>query len=44
VDDFVRWTSRVSLRGDLRGLARAGAAIAEHEGMRYHRASMEARA
>ena len=44
VDDFVRWTSRVSLGGDLRGLARAGAAIAEHEGMRYHRASMEARA
>ena len=44
VEDFVRWTSRVSLRGDLRGLARAGAAIAEHEGMRYHRASMEARA
>ena len=44
VEDFVRWTSRVSLRGDLRGLARAGAAIAGHEGMRYHRASMEARA
>ena len=44
VEDFVRWTSRVSLRGDLRGLARAGAAIAEHEGMRFHRASMEARA
>jgi len=34
----------VSLGGDLRGLARAGAAIAEHEGMRFHRASMEARA
>ena len=44
VEDFVRWTSRVSLRGDLRGLARAGAAIAGHEGMRYHRESMEARA
>jgi len=44
VEDFVRWTSRVSLHGDLRGLARAGAAIAEHEGMRYHQASMEARA
>jgi histidinol dehydrogenase len=44
VEDFVRWTSRVSLRGDLRGLARAGATIAGHEGMRYHRESMEARA
>jgi histidinol dehydrogenase len=44
VDDFVRWTSRVSMRGDLRDLARAGAVIAGHEGMRYHRASMEARA
>jgi len=43
VDDFVRWTSRVTLRGDLRGLARAGAAIARHEGMRYHQASLEAR-
>jgi histidinol dehydrogenase len=44
VEDFVRWTSRVWLRGDLGGLVRAGAAIAEHEGMRFHRASMEARA
>jgi histidinol dehydrogenase len=44
VDDFVRWTSRVSLRGELRQLAQAGAAIAGHEGMRYHRASIEARA
>ena len=44
VDDFVRWTSRVSLRGDLRQLARAGAAIAGHEAMRYHQASIEARA
>lgn len=44
VDDFVRWTSRVSMRGDLRDLARAGAVIAGHEGMRYHGASMEARA
>jgi histidinol dehydrogenase len=43
VDDFVRWTSRVSLRGDLRHLVHAGAAIAGHEGMRYHRASIEAR-
>jgi histidinol dehydrogenase len=44
VDDFVRWTSRVSLRGELRTLAQAGAAIAGHEGMTYHKASMEARA
>ena len=44
VDDFVRWTSRVSLRGDLRRLACAGAAIAGHEAMHYHKASMEARA
>ena len=44
VDDFVRWTSRVSLRGDLRRLARAGAAIAGHEAMAYHKASIEARA
>jgi histidinol dehydrogenase len=44
VDDFVRWTSRVSMRGDLRDLARAGAAIAAHEGMRHHGSSMEARA
>lgn len=44
VDDFVRWTSRVSLRGDLRALARAGAAVARHEGMRYHGESMAARA
>jgi len=44
VDDFVRWTSRVSLRGDLRRIACAGAAIAGHEAMRYHKASMEARA
>jgi histidinol dehydrogenase len=44
VDDFVRWTSRVALRGDLGDLARAGATIARHEGMTYHAASMEARA
>ena len=43
VEDFVRWTSRVELRGGLVRLARAGAAIARHEGMRYHAASMEAR-
>ena len=44
VEDFVRWTSRVTLRGDLASLARAGAAIAGHERMRYHGASMEVRA
>jgi histidinol dehydrogenase len=43
VEDFVRWTSRVELRGDVRRLARAGAAVARHEGMRYHAESMEAR-
>ncbi len=43
VEDFVRWTSRVELRGDLRRLTTAGAAIARHERMRYHAASMEAR-
>ncbi|HEV8469116.1 MAG TPA: histidinol dehydrogenase [Candidatus Limnocylindria bacterium] len=44
VEDFVRWTSRVELRGGLSRLARAGIAIARHEGMNYHAASMEARA
>jgi len=44
VEDFVRWTSRVSLRGDLRALVRAGVAIARHEGMRYHGESMAVRA
>ena len=43
VDDFVRWTTRVSARGDLRAAARAGAVIARHEGMAYHAASMELR-
>src|SRR5947209_8206483 len=43
VDDFVRWTSRVSLRGDLRRLARAGSAIARPEGMPHHAASVEVR-
>ncbi len=43
VEDFVRWTSRVELRGDLHRLAKAGAAVARHEGMRYHAESMEAR-
>jgi histidinol dehydrogenase len=43
VEDFVRWTSRVELRGGLSRLAQAGIAIARHEGMNYHAASMEAR-
>ena len=43
VDDFVRWTTRVRARGDLGPAARAGAAVARYEGMRYHAASMELR-
>lgn len=43
VEDYVRWTSRVTLRGDLRALVRAGSAIARHEGMAFHAASLEAR-
>ncbi|HYK99270.1 MAG TPA: histidinol dehydrogenase, partial [Candidatus Acidoferrales bacterium] len=43
VDDFVRWTSRAELRGDLARLARAGVTVARHERMRYHAESMEAR-
>jgi len=43
VEDFVRWTSRVEMRGPLTSLIGAAAAIAGHEGMRYHAASLEAR-
>lgn len=43
VEDYVRWTSRVTLRGDLRPLVRSGSAIARHEEMAFHAASMEAR-
>jgi histidinol dehydrogenase len=43
VDDYVRWTSRVTLGADLQLLARVGATIALHEGMRYHAESMRAR-
>lgn len=43
VEDYVRWTSRVTLRGDLRALVRAGSAIARHEEMTFHAASLEAR-
>jgi histidinol dehydrogenase len=42
VEDFVRWTSRVEIRGT-RQLALAGARIARYERMRYHAESMEAR-
>ena len=43
VDDFVRWTTRVTAHGDMKAAARAGAAIARYEGMAYHAASMELR-
>ena len=43
VDDFLRWTSRVELRGNTAALAVAGAAVARHERMRYHAESMEIR-
>jgi histidinol dehydrogenase len=43
VDDFMRWTSRVEMRSGTAALAKAGAAIARHERMRYHAESMEAR-
>ena len=43
VEDYLRWTSRVTLRGDLRALVRAGSAIARHEEMTFHAASLEAR-
>ncbi|MGH2451576.1 MAG: histidinol dehydrogenase, partial [Candidatus Limnocylindria bacterium] len=43
VEDLVRWSARVSVRGDVRAAIRAGAALARHEGMELHAASMEAR-
>ncbi|HUQ17082.1 MAG TPA: histidinol dehydrogenase, partial [Candidatus Saccharimonadales bacterium] len=43
VDDFVRWTTRVTAHRDLTAAARAGVAIARYEGMAYHAASMELR-
>lgn len=43
VDDFVRWTTRVRATGPLSRPAAIGAAIARHEGMPYHAASMELR-
>jgi len=43
VEDYVRWTSRVTMRGDLGGLVRAGSRIARHEEMAFHASSLEAR-
>ena len=43
VADFVRWTSRVEMRGRLAGVIASGAAVARYEGMRFHAASLEAR-
>lgn len=43
VDDFIRWTTHVTARGDVSAAATAGAAIARHEGMDFHAASMELR-
>lgn len=43
VEDYIRWTSRVTMRGDLRALGRAGATIARHEGMTFHAAAFEVR-
>lgn len=43
VDDFVHWTTEVTAGRSVAAAARAGAAIAEHEGMPFHAASMELR-
>ena len=43
VDDFVHWSTRVWAGRDIAAAARAGAAIATHEGMAFHAASMELR-
>ena len=43
VEDFVRWTTHVTARGDVSAAAQAGSAIARHEGMDFHAASMELR-
>ena len=43
VEDYLRWTSRVTMRGDLGALVRAGSRIARHEEMTFHAASLEAR-
>ena len=43
VEDFVRWSTHVTARGDVSAAAGAGSAIARHEGMDFHAASMELR-
>ena len=43
VDDFVHWTTVVTAGRDIAAAARAGAAIAKHERMEFHAASMELR-
>ena len=43
VADFVHWTARVTATRNVGAAARAGAAIAKHEGMDFHAASMELR-
>ena len=42
-EDFVRWTTHVAARGSVSEAAAAGSAIARHEGMDFHAASMELR-
>ncbi len=43
VEDFVRWSTHVTARGDVSAAAAAGSAIARYEGMDFHGASMELR-
>lgn len=43
VEDFIRWSTHVTARGDVGDAVRAGSAIARHEGMDFHAASMELR-
>jgi histidinol dehydrogenase len=43
VEDFIHWTTVVTAGRDVAAAARAGAAIAKHEGMDFHAASMELR-
>ena len=43
VEDFVHWATRVTAGRSTAAAARAGAAIARHEGMDFHAASMDLR-
>ncbi|MHB8630817.1 MAG: histidinol dehydrogenase, partial [Candidatus Limnocylindria bacterium] len=43
VEDLVHWTTQVTAGRGVAAAARAGAAIATHEGMPFHAASMELR-